>query len=355
MAALDVEKLLAPVSEEAPCGADLEYDKTFIEVEKLSKGTPEQTMGTTVIPAVEPDWRGVRDGCLELLKKTRDLRLLTLLSLSLLQLEGISGLKTGLVLIKGSIEKFWDCMYPQLDPDDNNDPMARMNIIRVFASRDAERGDSQGIKMLRQAPLTQSVRAGRFSLRDIAVATGAIPPVNPESKVEMALIDAAAKDTPVDFLKANEQAAREAATVAKELEAAIDAKVGAGRGVDLRDLAKTLKEAADRLGHFLGFHGVAMDNADTAGTGGGETSAEGAPGGGSPIRGDIQSQADVMRMLEKICHFYARTEPSSPVPILLERAKRLIGKNFWEILTDLSPSAIDSVKVISGTEGPAAS
>lgn len=352
MAALDVEKLLAPVSDEAPCGANLEYNKDFIEIEKLSKGTPEQTMGTTVIPAVEPDWRGVRDGCLELLAKTRDLRLLTFLTLSLLQLEGIPGLKTGLTLLKGSIEKFWDCIYPKLDPDDNNDPTARMNILRTFASRHPEWGDYPAVKMLRLAPLTQSVQAGRFSLRDIAVATGTTPPANPEAKIEMALIDAAAKDTNVDFLKANEQAAREAATLVKELEALIDAKVGAGRGVDLRDLAKTLKEAADRLTQFLGFHGVAMDNADTAGAG--ETSTDGAAAGGSPIRGDIQSQADVVRMLEKICHFYARTEPSSPVPILLERAKRLIGKNFWEILTDLSPSAIDSVKVISGTEGPKA-
>ena len=60
-------------------------------------------------------------------------------------------------------------------------------------------------------------------------------------------------------------------------------------------------------------------------------------------------------MIDKMCDFYARSEPSSPVPIILRRAQRLVGKNFWDILNDLSPSAVDTVKVISGTEGTPAS
>jgi type VI secretion system protein ImpA len=74
--------------------------------------------------------------------------------------------------------------------------------------------------------------------------------------------------------------------------------------------------------------------------------------GQASVSGDIRSPEDVKRLIDRMCDFYARTEPSSPVPIVLRRAQRLVGKNFWEILTDLSPSALDSVKTISGTEGP---
>jgi type VI secretion system protein ImpA len=358
MAGLDVEKLLAPVSDGSPCGANLEHKPPYMELDRLAFGTPEQTMGSSTIPAVEPNWKDLRERCLELLGQTRDLRVLTYLTLALLQLEGFPGLRNGLLLLKRSIEQFWDCLYPQLDPDDNNDPLERMNILRTFASRDLVTGDSPGLRLLRQTPLTNSRQAGRFSLRDIQVASGVIPPADPEApKLQMSLIEAAAKDTSVEFLQAAHDAAREATTLAKELETVLDAKVGAGKGVDLRDLGRTLKEIGDHLGKFLSMHGVGVAPSEAAPgeDGGGAMTGGAAAGTRTPITGEIQSTQDVVRMIDKMCDFYARSEPSSPVPIILRRAQRLVGKNFWDILNDLSPSAVDTVKVISGTEGaPAA-
>ena len=44
----------------------------------------------------------------------------------------------------------------------------------------------------------------------------------------------------------------------------------------------------------------------------------------SPISGDIRSREDVIKVLNKICDFYAKAEPSSPVPLVLKRAARLV-------------------------------
>src|SRR5437764_4852908 len=126
MAGLDVEKLLAPVSDGSPCGENLEYNPTYMELDRLAQGTPEQSIGSTTIPAVEPNWKDLREHCQELLGKTRDLRVLTYLTLALLQLEGLPGFRNGMLLLRRSVEQFWECMYPQLDPDDNNDPIERM-------------------------------------------------------------------------------------------------------------------------------------------------------------------------------------------------------------------------------------
>ena len=57
MSSIDLEALLAPVSEESPSGADLEYDPTFGELERTALGKPEQVMGDDVIEAEDPDWR----------------------------------------------------------------------------------------------------------------------------------------------------------------------------------------------------------------------------------------------------------------------------------------------------------
>ncbi len=35
--------------------------------------------------------------------------------------------------------------------------------------------------------------------------------------------------------------------------------------------------------------------------------------------------------------YYARQEPSRPVPILLTRAKRLVGADFMTIMKDMAP------------------
>jgi type VI secretion system protein ImpA len=356
MATLNVEKLLGPVSDAAPCGQTLEYNPAYLELDRLAQGTPEQQVGTTIIPAVEPDWKAVRDRCVELLEQTRDLRLLTWLTLALFQLEGLSGLRNGLDLLKRSVEQFWDCMYPQLDPDDDNDPTERMNILRVFASRDTDRGDSTGVRMVRLAPLTNSRQAGRFGLRDIAIATGAMPPAPNVPKPEMGLIEAAAKDSSVEFLQAAADGARQSAILTKELEAAIDSRVKTGKGVDMSDFIKALNEAGERLEKFLGLHGISVapssdGGAASDGDGSMSGNSQGSGGAsGAPITGEVQSVGDVLRLLDKICAFYARAEPSSPVPIILKRARRLVGKDFWEILNDLSPSAIETVRVISGPD-----
>jgi len=66
------------------------------------------------------------------------------------------------------------------------------------------------------------------------------------------------------------------------------------------------------------------------------------------IGGAVQSRQDVLRILDLICDYYRRSEPSSPIPLLLTRARRLVDKDFMEIVNDLTPEALGSLKVIVG-------
>jgi type VI secretion system protein ImpA len=51
-----------------------------------------------------------------------------------------------------------------------------------------------------------------------------------------------------------------------------------------------------------------------------------------------------------IISYYERSEPSSPVPLLIKRAKRLVGKSFVDIIRDISPDAMSQVQMVSGEE-----
>ena len=72
----------------------------------------------------------------------------------------------------------------------------------------------------------------------------------------------------------------------------------------------------------------------------------------SSITGAVRSREDVTRVLEQICEYYAKTEPSSPVPLLLQRARRLVNLNFVDLLTDLSPDGLSQLKLIAGLKDP---
>lgn len=74
MSVIDVTALTSPISAEAPAGPDLEDDLAFAGLEAISKGKPEQQIGDTVTPAQEPEWREVKRQSLDLLGRTRDLR-----------------------------------------------------------------------------------------------------------------------------------------------------------------------------------------------------------------------------------------------------------------------------------------
>src|SRR5687767_14252905 len=121
MAVLDLGKLLAPVTPEAPAGPNLEYDPAFAAIEKAAAGKPEQVIGGTVTPGEPPEWNSVLLGSVELLERTKDLRVAVLMARALLQRHGVSAFAEALSLLKGLVEQHWAVVHPQLDPDDNND------------------------------------------------------------------------------------------------------------------------------------------------------------------------------------------------------------------------------------------
>ena len=69
---------------------------------------------------------------------------------------------------------------------------------------------------------------------------------------------------------------------------------------------------------------------------------------GRLVVGEIANREDALRMLDKICDYFQRYEPSSPVPFLLRRARNLATKDFMEILQDLAPGGTSQADLIFG-------
>src|SRR6478752_9048703 len=179
------QTLLTDVAPDAPSGANLEYDPDFIRLDAELQGKPEVQYGATLSAAAPPDWKVVHALALELLQRSRDLRLALALTRADLHLQGIQGFAAGLQIIGDFLDARWDGVHPQLDPDDGNDPAMRVNIISALIDRNTLLGE------LKTMPIVASRAHGRFSLRDIEISNGELPPGPEEVRVAMAVIDAA--------------------------------------------------------------------------------------------------------------------------------------------------------------------
>ncbi len=133
---LEIKRFLADVAPDNACGDDLQYDPAFIALEQAIKGKPEQQMGDTIQEAEPPNWKEVRKNAEELLLRSKDLRVLISLLRALIATDGLSGFSSGLSLIKELVEQQWDGIHPQLDPDDDNDPTERVNILMSLCDQE---------------------------------------------------------------------------------------------------------------------------------------------------------------------------------------------------------------------------
>ena len=345
--AIDIDSFLSEVSAEAPCGEDLSYDASFLALEDMLR----TKAGGGVVAGVEeaaeePNWREVREKSSELLKRSKDLRVAMYLTISLLKLEGIHGLRDGLALLRGLLERFWDHLYPQLDPEDNNDPLERINILQSLSPTSVSAQDPMKFKQrLSEVPLCNSVQMGKFSLRDIQIAKGEIvvPDDQRANAPDMSVIDAAFQDTATDELLLTSQATQDAIEHIAAIMSVFSERASEGQTPDVSGTRGVLGNIHKRVQEYLAKrgHGEAVEEgAAAAGT---EQKK-----GGISLSGDIQSAQEALLALDKVCQYFDRHEPSSPVPLLLRRAQRLVSKSFLEVVKDFCPDGMSQVEMIGG-------
>lgn len=338
----NIESLLQPVSADAPCGVDLEYDPAFLELERISQGKPEQQMGSTIVPAQEPDWREVAKRTMELFAKTKDLRIAIRLTRALFRIEGLAGLSDGLAVMRGLVERFWDGFYPRLDPDDGNDPTFRVNILMELCD------PANFVDRVRTTPIVAAKSFGRFSLRDIAISTGELPPDAGSEAPSSSAIDGAFMECPLPELQGTADVVRASIASLTAIEAFFGDKVIASSGPNFSKLTEVLRAADKALSVRLERRGVVAAPTGEAGATG--EAGPGAGAAGPSMSGEINSREDVIRVLDKICLYYERVEPSSPIPILLKRSKRLVSANFLDILKDIAPDGLSQAENLRGRD-----
>ncbi len=348
MSTIPLDDWLIPLSSDAPCGDDLEYDSDFQALEQAAQKTPGQEYGNTKTPEMPPNWPEVLAKAKLLFTRTKDLRIAVYLARALLNEHGMMGLHDGLLLLEQWLTRYWPTIHPQLDPDDQ-DPTARLNSLMALCHPETM------LLEVRKAPLIDIRGLGRFSLYDVEVATGLVKPTTGEPTVDKTSLEAAFRETPPETLQTTRRFVREAAASVQTIENFLTNQLGTQQAVSFDPLLKLLREADRVLTDQLQRRGIAaeppfedkqMPTPPEVMQPSPETMNATLT---APVRtGPIQSREQVIEALDQICTYYTRYEPSSPVPLLLQRAKRLASMSFIEIMQDLAPTSVTQIEQLSG-------
>lgn len=373
MSNFDLNAFLTEISPQAPCGEDISYDINFMELERLVQSTDETQVK-------KGDWEEVCQRSLKLFERSKDLRLIIYLTLSKLCLEGLQGFHDGLALLSASVDRYWDHLFPQLDPDDDNDPMERLNIISALSPVQSVMSDQDSIKFIPRLMDMAICKPNdnllpHPSLKHLLVASGEISPVNKEDYdyPTMQLIDAAFEQTDIQDLLATDQLLRGCKDQLNALDQLLVDRVGANKAPSFNRLEQVLNQIQAKTGMYLERRGYGPKMSLLSQTqkriksyiSGKQTEQDNSKrdnkqmklpdsvSSSDKISGQILSNQDVLKTLDMIILYYEQNEPSSPVPLLLKRAKGLVGRSFVDIVRNISPDAMTQIRIISGEDGSA--
>lgn len=346
MAEYSIDAWLEPLEGEV-CGANLEYDVEFFELNQALAGKPE----TQFAAAEPPQWASVRDQAEALMGRTRDLRVGMAWGRACVNLDGIEGLSPVLKLLAGWMERFWAEVHPQLDPDDG-DPFSRVSVLGGLSQWNDLLGD------VRNALVASDRRLGGLRVRDIEVALERLSPKPGETVRTLGQIQGMFGELPELAARLREQQA-DAAQAVRDLQKLMNSQFGTDVAVDLVEMRGLLHAVAQALPEPVAAEvpgeGDPSENAgpdaDRGDPSGGFAAQRASTGrGGAGAAGRIESRQDVIQALQRICDYLERHEPTNPAQLLLRRAQRLIDKDFMQLVQDLAPDAVAEVARIMGVD-----
>lgn len=335
---MDPTASLQPIEENAPCGPDLEYDPDFLTMETAASGTQDHQIGEAIIKGEEPDWKEALRLSTQLLTRTYDLRVAIIHAQSLIAIEGYPGFAKGMDFIAQMLDSFWDTLHPELDPAEGHDPIMRANVLSALNDRRTT------LALIRNAALVQSRIFGAWSLNEIAIARGETELPDGRDRPDIASYDAALRETDRENIA---EVVNAIETAIKTSEHIRDFFAQHG-GLILDDLLRELRQA-----QFLLAPALEIEEEEEEEEGESDSEEDGpvkARTGkkSASFTGTVINRTDVLRALDEVCAYYKRSEPSSPVPLLLGRARRLVDLDFYSIIKDLAPDGEAQVLNIRG-------
>jgi type VI secretion system protein ImpA len=237
--------------------------------------------------------------------------------------------------VHGLLERYWEDLHPR--PDDG-DAYARINALIDMGSPGGLLGD------LRESLVINDRTIGELRGRDVEVALGSLDPRVGESPQGRGQIEEMLRDATKAHPELREFPSAAVGRI-EQLQQLMRDRVGYAAAPEFKGLLTALSGLRDL---------VPREDAGAArvdvGTGSDNVSSPSAPSRAARagLTGGIDSRADALRAIDMVCEFLERTEPTNPAQLLLRRARKLVNKNFVELVRELAPESLNEVARVMG-------
>jgi type VI secretion system protein ImpA len=323
-------ELRQPLSGGTPCGENLEDSQLLASFDAF------RLFGQSVPLNPAPAWRDVESKSRAALERSKDFRLLAHFGAAVLRTEGLPAFLGTLSVAAHWLNEHWAQVYPLVD----DDAILRKNALNSFADRMAI------VDGVRRLPILSHPVLGSFSLRDFEIATGQVAQPDGEEVPEEAAMRAVLTASSADDLTTLQSSVLAALDALKAIETKMREEGGSEAAPTFDPLVTQLVQLQRVLRDGLAAHPNAPVATSTGGGNGASTGTVAASNSGSLQA--INSRQDAIRALDAVAAYFRANEPSSPIPLFIERAKRLVAKDFLEVLADIAPDALSQARSAGG-------
>ena len=319
-------------------GENLEYDAEFLVLVDAVASKEESQYGDYVHIPEPIDWVSVEAKCKSLFRRTLDLRVAVYLTRVYLEREGLVGFANGLILLRFLLGERWEEVYPRLSHEDQHDPLVRLNILAEFSV------PSVLVTRIRQEKLVKLPSGEFLCCADLdAIANIKESAERDECRIRLeSLIEPRCS---TDLMRGLSTLSR-IKELLDSINQTLDEKTGLFKVSPLHSLSKLIHQWINvvdsrlrRTVHALslGAEADVSRSAAVIALSGGETR-------------ECRSREDVVIALDAVVAYYRVHEPSSPIPMLIQRVRRLADKDFLEIMAELAPARVSDMRTLLGIQ-----
>lgn len=338
-----IDRLLEPISSEAPCGQDLRYEREFDQARELRReddtSLPTGVWQSSIKRAQWPELEKLTTSLL--LERSKDLMLSAWLGEAWLHQDGLEGLPGSLALIAGLCERYPEQLHPQAEEGDQS---WRVIPLEWLARRYTE-------VLLTRVPLLEP-RNGEFDglcldawrrlqVQQVQTNDTKVAKTSAENaRGEQKKITEQIRATPLSFWLHNQGSLLLSLQHLQRLEAWSDAYLG-DQAPGFKGLQDVITALLTLVQEFIAMHPrqsteVAVEAAPVVASGPADIPA--AP----QVFREPASREEAYRQLLLIAEYLARTEPHSPVPYLIRRGVEWGNKPLSELLGELISADAES-------------
>lgn len=335
MAGVDLNAFLTPVTQDQPCGPDLDFegDLAFMNYMARAEGLLPESFFAFDRGSIE--YAKEFDQIGELSEQTRDLRLLVLYAkLSILNRD-IASFTKAVTTAAAALDQWWDEIHPR---GEDGDFMMRVATLQSLDDT------PHVILPLQSAPLIDNRRYGAVTYRAWQIGNGQLQPREGEQSVDVSTLERALLESDIEAIIVRRD---ELLSISEACGAIADVsadKGGYSNQITLDRLKAVATEIATVLDHHVGTRDPARAVLAPAGEEEAPSEAETetgiAPQAGAPassIPALLSSRKEAARALAAAATYFAAYEPSSPALMLVRYAEKLMGKSFFEVVRALMP------------------